>query len=50
MIRKIFTREQLYELVWTTPMLKLSKAFGLSGADLAKTCRKHDLPLALCKN
>ena len=45
MTRKIFTREQLYELVWTTPMLKLSKRFGLSDVGLAKTCRKHDIPL-----
>lgn len=45
MARKIFTREQLYELVWSTPMLKLSKTFGLSDVGLAKTCRKHDIPL-----
>jgi hypothetical protein len=38
------TREQLYELVWSTPMLQLAKRFGLSGVGLAKICRKYNIP------
>lgn len=40
-----YTREELYELVWSVSMLRLSKRFGLSDVGLAKTCRKHDIPL-----
>lgn len=39
-----FTRESLYEQVWITPMVKLSKEYGLSDVGLAKICRKHNIP------
>jgi len=39
-----FTRQQLYELVWSTPMVKLAKEFGLSDVGLRKTCVKHGIP------
>ena len=39
------TRQELYEKVWTTPMQKLSKEFGLSDVGLAKLCRRHDIPV-----
>jgi hypothetical protein len=39
-----FTRQQLYELVWATPMVKLAKEFGLSDVGLRKTCVKHGIP------
>jgi hypothetical protein len=39
------TRTELYEKVWTTPMRKLAKGFGLSDVGLSKLCRRHDIPL-----
>jgi hypothetical protein len=39
-----FTRQELYELVWSTPMVKLAKEFGLSDVGLRKTCVKHAIP------
>jgi hypothetical protein len=38
------TREQLYERVWSTPMTRLAREFGLSDVGLAKICRKHGIP------
>lgn len=39
------TRHQLYERVWTKPMMHLSKEFGLSDVGLAKICRKNGIPI-----
>jgi hypothetical protein len=44
MIRR-FTRNELYDLVWSEPMKTLATKFELSDVGLAKTCRKHDVPL-----
>ena len=38
------TWEELYELVWTTPMRRLARRFGLSEVGLAKICKKHQIP------
>lgn len=38
------TREELYGLVWASPMTKVAKQFGLSDVALHKICRKHDVP------
>ncbi len=38
------SREELYQQVWTTPMSKLAKKYGLSDQGLAKKCRKHQIP------
>jgi hypothetical protein len=38
------TREQLYALVLTTPMVHAAAKYGLSGNGLAKICRKLDVP------
>lgn len=38
------TREDLYDLVWSMPMVRASKRFGLSDNGLRKTCRKLDVP------
>ena len=38
------TREKLYEEVWKTPILQLSKCYGISDVALAKVCRKMDVP------
>ena len=39
-----WTREDLYELVWSTPIVKASMRFGLSDNGLRKICRKLDVP------
>ncbi|PSO19509.1 MULTISPECIES: hypothetical protein [Bradyrhizobium] len=39
-----FTRQELYDLVWTTPLVKLAKEFGLSDVGLRKTCVRHQVP------
>lgn len=41
----VLTRQQLYELVWSKPMIHLAKEFELSDVALAKWCRKMDIPL-----
>jgi hypothetical protein len=41
---KEYTRQELYDLVWTTPMVKLAKEFGLSDVGLRKICVRHDIP------
>ncbi|OFE12752.1 hypothetical protein PHACT_06040 [Pseudohongiella acticola] len=41
----IFTRKELYDLVWQTPMTKLSKEVGLSDQGLAKLCRRRHIPI-----
>lgn len=38
------TREELYELVWETPMRRLAERFGISDVGLKKICRKLDVP------
>jgi len=37
-------REDLYALVWQTPLSRLAKRFGLSDVGLRKICRRHDIP------
>jgi hypothetical protein len=43
--RTELTRTELYEKVWTTPILQLAQEFGLSDVGLAKLCRRHGIPL-----
>lgn len=38
------TREQLYELVWQTPLSHLAPRYGISGTGLAKICRRMNVP------
>jgi hypothetical protein len=40
-----FTRQQLYELVWSRPVTKLAKTLGVSDVGLAKACRRADIPV-----
>jgi hypothetical protein len=40
-----FTREELFEKVWTTPLLKLAEEIGVSDVALGKACRKANIPL-----
>ena len=37
-------RQDLYERVWSTPILKLCEEFGLSDRGLAKLCGRHNIP------
>lgn len=41
----LFTRQQLYELVWSGPMTTLATSLGISGVGLAKACRRGDIPV-----
>lgn len=41
----LFTRQQLYELVWSGPITTLAKSLSLSDVGLAKACRRGDIPL-----
>ena len=41
----LFTRQQLYELVWSGPMTTLATSMGISGVGLAKACRRGDIPV-----
>jgi Uncharacterized protein YfbK, C-terminal len=45
MSRHSFTREELYELVWSEPMIKLGARFGVSGNGLKKACRRANIPV-----
>jgi hypothetical protein len=45
MARHTFTRQELFELVWSEPMTKLAARYGISGNGLAKACRKADVPV-----
>lgn len=38
------TREQLYERVWSKPMVKVAAEFGLSDVAVKKMCRKWNVP------
>jgi hypothetical protein len=42
---KKVNRKDLHEKVWSTPMLKLAKEFGLSDRGLSKICKKYNIPL-----
>jgi len=39
------TREELYELVWSKPMIELAKDFGISDVAVAKRCRRLGVPV-----
>src|SRR5262245_55959545 len=40
----IVSRDELYRLVWETPMVRLGQQIGISGNGLAKICRRLDVP------
>lgn len=40
----IYTRRELYDLVWSTPMTKLAESFGLSDVALSNACERHRIP------
>lgn len=39
------TRQELYDLVWSAPIAKLSKQFGVSDRGLTKICLRHQIPV-----
>ena len=39
------SRQQLYDLVWSSPLTALSKQLGVSDVGLGKACRKAEIPL-----
>lgn len=41
----VLSRKELYDRVWSEPMQRLSKEFGLSDVGLAKTCRRYAIPV-----
>lgn len=40
----IFTRRELYDLVWSKPMRDLAAELGISDVGLAKVCDRHRVP------
>lgn len=40
----MITREELYELVWSTPMIKVAEKFDVSGSYLARVCTALRVP------
>lgn len=43
--RVTFTREQLYELVWQKPVLRIAAQYVISNVGLAKICARHNIPI-----
>jgi len=41
----VVKREQLYEEVWSTPLIKLAEKYGVSDVALAKVCRRLNVPV-----
>lgn len=41
----VITRKDLFEQVWSEPMTKLAKKYGLSNVGLRKKIRKLSIPL-----
>lgn len=40
-----FSREELYELVWSKPLRTIAASLGVSDVAVGKACRKADIPL-----
>ena len=41
----VLKRSQLYDLVWSKPMLQLAEELGISDRGLAKKCKRHKVPV-----
>ena len=44
------SRTELYEKVWSIPMQKLAKQYGISDVGLTKLCRRHAIPLPIVRD
>jgi hypothetical protein len=42
---KEVTREELYEIVWVTPLYKLAQQYALSNEGIKKICKEFDVPM-----
>ncbi|TAV81553.1 hypothetical protein [Rhizobium leguminosarum] len=42
-MNRTFNRQELYDLVWSTPILKLAEQFGISDRGLAKICARFHI-------
>ena len=40
----VISREELYQLVWSKPVAKIAKEFGISDVAIAKICKKLNIP------
>ena len=45
MKKETFKRKELYDLVWSYPMLTLSKKYNISYYDLRKMCKRMNIPI-----
>lgn len=45
MDKKSFTREELYNLVWTEPLSKIAKRYQITDSGIRKICKKREIPL-----
>ncbi|TPK66915.1 hypothetical protein FJ930_23520 [Mesorhizobium sp. B2-4-15] len=44
-MQRTFTRQELYDLVWSTPIITLAGRFDISDRGLAKTCARYQIPV-----
>ena len=44
-MKNTLSRQELYDLVWSKPMITLAKEFNLSDNGLRKICKKNDIPM-----
>ena len=43
--QRLLSRRELYDLVWTAPVVAIAKRFGLSDGGLGKLCKRHNIPV-----
>ncbi|MCX8568800.1 hypothetical protein [Aminobacter sp. MET-1] len=44
-MKRTYTRQELYDLVWSTPIATLAKQLDISDRGLAKTCLRYHVPV-----
>ncbi|TIP23189.1 MAG: hypothetical protein E5X67_34430 [Mesorhizobium sp.] len=44
-MQRTLTRQELYDLVWSTPIATLAQQFDISDRGLAKTCARYQIPV-----
>src|SRR5688572_1238573 len=44
-MRVTFTRESLYQAVWSKPITSLAYDLGLSDRGLSRLCERHEIPV-----
>ena len=43
--QKEYSREELYQLVWSEPLVRVAARFGISDVAVGKMCRRYKIPL-----